>query len=154
MAEDLRFICLSYNNDTVQTALRALVEAAGTAAERQDWDLVATCDIDFHRALISACNSTHLSTMFEHLLAELRLAFLLLPDRRALHEPYIIRNDRTEYLDRVSALADIPGLEGVDHRALAARLTAWPWGSVQGPPWLEHLAVDRLLGAAEFATIW
>jgi len=98
-------------NDTVQTALRALVEAAGTAAERQDWDLVATCDIDFHRALISACNSTHLSTMFEHLLAELRLAFLLLPDRRALHEPYIIRNDRLvdqlDAGDRTGALAEL-----------------------------------------------
>lgn len=98
-------------NDTVQTALRALVEAAGTAAERNDWDLVATCDIDFHRVLISACNSTHLSTMFEHLLAELRLAFLLLPDRRALHEPYIIRNDRlVDQLDagnRAGALAEL-----------------------------------------------
>ena len=98
-------------NDTVQTALRALVEAARAAAERDDWDLVATCDIDFHRALISACNSTHLSTMFEHLLAELRLAFLLLPDRRALHEPYIIRNDRlVDQLDaghRAGALAEL-----------------------------------------------
>jgi len=98
-------------NDTVQTALRALVEAAGTAAEHHDWDLVATCDIDFHRVLISACNSTHLSTMFEHLLAELRLAFLLLPDRRALHEPYIIRNDRLvdqlDAGDRAGALAEL-----------------------------------------------
>jgi DNA-binding GntR family transcriptional regulator len=98
-------------NDAVLTALRALVEAAGTAAERHDWDVVATCDIDFHRALISACNSTHLSTMFEHLLAELRLAFLLLPDRRALHEPYIIRNERLVHQldagDRAGALAEL-----------------------------------------------
>lgn len=32
--------------------------------------------------------------MFEQLLAELRLAFLLLPDRRSFHEPYVGRNRR------------------------------------------------------------
>ena len=41
---------------------------------------------------MSACRSPHLSAMFEHLLAELRLAFLLLPDHRALHQPYVARN--------------------------------------------------------------
>jgi hypothetical protein len=32
--------------------------------------------------------------MFEGLLAELRLAFLRLPDARALHEPFLQRNRR------------------------------------------------------------
>jgi DNA-binding GntR family transcriptional regulator len=93
---------------TAQVALRALVNEAALAAERHDWDLVATSDIDFHQMLVSACNSTHLSAMFEHLLAELRLAFLLLPDRRALHAPYVVRNGqlvtRLEAGDRAGAL--------------------------------------------------
>ena len=82
------------SDDALRTALRELVDTAGAAAEDDDWDLVATADIDFHRLLMSACHSTHLSTMFEQLLAELRLAFLLLPDRRSFHQPYLGRNRR------------------------------------------------------------
>lgn len=82
------------SDDALRTALRELVDTAEAAAEDDDWDLVATADIDFHRLLMSACHSTHLSTMFEQLLAELRLAFLLLPDRRAFHRPYLGRNRR------------------------------------------------------------
>ena len=78
----------------LRSALCELVDAAEAAVEDDDWDLVATADIDFHRLLMSACHSTHLSTMFEQLLAELRLAFLLLPDRRAFHRPYVGRNRR------------------------------------------------------------
>jgi DNA-binding GntR family transcriptional regulator len=75
-----------------RAALRRLVDHAGAAAAVEDWDVVGTADIEFHRVLMSACRSPHLSAMFEHLLAELRLAFLLLPDDRALHEPYVARN--------------------------------------------------------------
>jgi DNA-binding GntR family transcriptional regulator len=88
-------------------------------------DLVATSDIDFHRVLVPACNSTHLSTMFEHLLAELRLAFLLLPDSRALHEPYVARNRRLVSQlnagDHAGALAE-PGkyLDGAESQVLEA----------------------------------
>jgi DNA-binding GntR family transcriptional regulator len=82
------------SDDALRTALHELVDTAEAAAEGDDWDLVGTADIDFHRLLMSACHSTHLSTMFEQLLAELRLAFLLLPDRRAFHRPYVGRNRR------------------------------------------------------------
>jgi len=84
----------AFSDCTLRAALRELVDAAEAAAECDDWDLVGTADIDFHRLLMSACHSTHLSTMFEQLLAELRLAFLLLPDRRSFHEPYVGRNRR------------------------------------------------------------
>lgn len=82
------------SDGALRTALRERVDAAEAAAECDDWDLVGTADIDFHHLLMSACHSTHLSTMFEQLLAELRLAFLLLPDRRSFHEPYVGRNRR------------------------------------------------------------
>ena len=84
----------AFSDCTLRAALHELVDTAEAAAEDDDWDLVATADIDFHRLLMSACHSTHLSTMFEQLLAELRLAFLLLPDRRSFHEPYVGRNRR------------------------------------------------------------
>jgi DNA-binding GntR family transcriptional regulator len=82
------------SDGVLRAALRDLVDGADAAAERDDWEQAGTADINFHRLLMSACHSSHLSTMFEQLLAELRLAFLLLPDRPSFHEPYIGRNRR------------------------------------------------------------
>lgn len=107
----------------LRKALGDLVDAADDAAQRNDWDLVGTADIDFHRLLMSGCHSTHLSTMFEHLLAELRLAFLLLPDRRSLHEPYLGRNRRLVGLleagDREGAASELRDyLDLAEHQLL------------------------------------
>ena len=109
---------------TVRPALRDLVDAAEAAAGRGDWDAVGTADIEFHRQLMAACHSPHLSTMFEQLLAELRLAFLLLPDRRSLHEPYVGRNRRLVDLldagDRAGAVAELRDYLDVAERHLLA----------------------------------
>jgi DNA-binding GntR family transcriptional regulator len=78
----------------VRSAMREAVDTASAAAERQEWEQVGTGDIAFHRTLVDGCRSVHLSGMFEQLLAELRLAFLLLPDRQLLHRPYLARNRR------------------------------------------------------------
>jgi len=106
----------------LRSALHDLVDTAEAAAEDDDWDLVATADIDFHRLLMSACHSTHLSTMFEQLLAELRLAFLLLPDRRSFHHPYLGRNRRLVNLldagDRDVAIDELRGYLDVAERHL------------------------------------
>lgn len=67
---------------------------------------------------------------------------------------YVIRHDKDDYLDRIAMLAGIPGLEEVDYRSLANRVAAWPWGEVEGPPWLDQIAVDRVLGVAGFVSIW
>lgn len=108
----------------VRAALRDLVDAAEAAAGRGDWDAVGTADIEFHRQLMAACHSPHLSTMFEQLLAELRLAFLLLPDRRSLHEPYVGRNRRLVDLldagDRAGAVAELRDYLDVAERHLLA----------------------------------
>ncbi|MGI8627993.1 MAG: GntR family transcriptional regulator [Geodermatophilaceae bacterium] len=91
--------------------LSDLVEAAESAAARDDWQVVGTRDIDFHRRLMASCDSGHVSTMVEQLLAELRLAFLRMPDRRALHGPYVARNRRLVTLleagDRSGALSEL-----------------------------------------------
>ncbi|KGN37772.1 GntR family transcriptional regulator [Knoellia subterranea] len=73
-------------------ALDAIVAEAEQAAETGDWESVGTGDIEFHRRLVAAAGSVHVSSMFDGLLAELRLAFLQLPDREALHEPFLRRN--------------------------------------------------------------
>jgi DNA-binding GntR family transcriptional regulator len=105
--------------------LRALVEAAETAAARDDWQVVGTRDIDFHRRLMASCGSEHLSTMVEQLLAELRLAFLRMPDRRALHGPYVARNRRLVTLldagDRRGAQSELRDyLDTAEQQLLAA----------------------------------
>lgn len=95
-------------------ALKGLDEcvwAAEQAAGSGDWHSVGTQDIEFHRALVAAAGSVHLTSMFDGLLAELRLAFLRLPDREALHEPFLDRNRRLVDLledgDEAACLAEL-----------------------------------------------
>ena len=78
----------------VRAAMRVAVDRATAAAEQNDWEKVGTEDVEFHRALMDGCHSVHLSAMFEQLLAELRLAFLLWPDPERLHGPYLAKNRR------------------------------------------------------------
>ena len=111
--------------------LRELVERAATSASRDDWEAVGTADIDFHRAVMSACGSTHLSAMFDRLLAELRLAFLQMPERRELHETFLERNrhlvDLLEAGDREAALVEIDDyLHAAERTLLDALETAPP----------------------------
>ena len=99
------------HDSTVREALSARVTIATKAAEREDWGAVGTADIEFHRVLVEGCGSTHITAMFEHVLAELRLAFLLMPDHHDLHQPYIEGNRRIATLldagDRAGALAEL-----------------------------------------------
>jgi len=96
---------------TARYQLREAVANQSAAVAVDDWSAVGTADIEFHRILVGACGSVHLSALFDSLLAELRLAFLLLPDRRSLHEPYVARNATLSALldagDRQAASAEI-----------------------------------------------
>ena len=113
--------------------LRDLVEAAESAIARDDWEVVGTRDIDFHRRLMAGCDSGHVSTMVEHLLAELRLAFLRMPDRRALHEPYVARNRRLVSLleagDGLGALTELRDYLDTAEGQLLAALDQRPRGN-------------------------
>lgn len=84
----------SLRDATSRAALRRQVDDAAAGAARQDWTVVGTADINFHRILVASAGSVHLTAMFEQLLAELRLAFLLVPDLDGLHGPYVARNRR------------------------------------------------------------
>lgn len=109
-------LCAAIADSDVRASMRAAIDAATAAADQEDWDQVGTGDIEFHRALVDGCHSVHLSDMFEQLLAELRLAFLLLPDAQALHRPYLARNrhllelvdagEKAEATDELAAYLD------------------------------------------------
>lgn len=104
-------ITAALTDATARSQLRETVLAQSAAVADGDWGVVGTADIEFHRILVAACASVHLSALFDSLLAELRLAFLLLPDRRSLHEPYVPRNAALTALldagDREAALTEI-----------------------------------------------
>lgn len=110
----------------VVARLAEIVDSAVAAAARQEWEDVGTADIDFHRALVSACGSVHLAAMFELLLAELRLAFLQMAENRPLHEPFLARNQRLVELlgtgDREGALTEIDDYLLSAERVLLAAL--------------------------------
>lgn len=86
------------NSPACRAALLGTAERAAVRATAGDWAEVGSADIAFHRTLVSACESSHISWLFDQVLAELRLAFLRVPDLRALHEPYVEWNHRLAVL--------------------------------------------------------
>ena len=67
---------------------------------------------------------------------------------------HVIRNDRDDYLDRVTALGNTAGLEAVEAARLRDHVAAWPWATPEPPPWREQVALDRVLALAQFVSIW
>ena len=74
--------------------MRAAVEAAHAAAARHDWYEVGNADVRFHLAITASAGSPRLDRAMRALLAELRLAFQLMDDAHALHEPFLDRNQQ------------------------------------------------------------
>ncbi|MDN3295740.1 GntR family transcriptional regulator [Streptomyces ficellus] len=85
-------------------ALDGLTRAV-TGGERDaregDWKGVSTANIHFHRELVALAGSARTDELMRGVLAELRLAFHVVDDPRALHEPYLVRN--REILDALQA---------------------------------------------------
>lgn len=76
-------------------ALRELAEAVTEgreAAVANDWKGVGTANIHFHRELVALAGSERTDELMRSVFAELRLAFHVVDDPRALHEPYLARN--------------------------------------------------------------
>lgn len=69
--------------------------AAGQRAVREgDWKALGTANIHFHRELVALAGSERTSELMRSVFAELRLAFHVVDDPKALHEPYLARNRR------------------------------------------------------------
>ncbi|MGW6540377.1 GntR family transcriptional regulator [Streptomyces sp. NPDC055051] len=92
--------------------LAAAVAEGEAAARDGDWRGVSTANIHFHRELVALAGSARTDELMRGVLAELRLAFHVVDDARALHEPYLLRNK--EILDALRA----------GERAAAERLLA------------------------------
>ena len=78
-------------------ALGTLAEAVAEgqrAAREDDWKGVATANIHFHRDLVALAGSGRTYELMRSVFAELRLAFHVVDDPRALHEPYLGRNQQ------------------------------------------------------------
>jgi DNA-binding GntR family transcriptional regulator len=72
--------------------VRSAVAEGRAAARRGDWQEVGTADVRFHLAVTALASSERLDRAMRALLAELRLAFLLVADAKALHAPYLLLN--------------------------------------------------------------
>ncbi|MDG4864566.1 GntR family transcriptional regulator [Streptomyces sp. T-3] len=85
-------------------ALARLAEAVAEgrrAARAHDWKGVGTANIHFHRELVALAGSVRTDELMRSVFAELRLAFHLVDDPHALHQPYLGRNQ--ELLEALQA---------------------------------------------------
>ncbi|WP_181808065.1 GntR family transcriptional regulator, partial [Streptomyces shenzhenensis] len=73
-------------------ALSAAVAEGQAAAAADDWKAVGTANIHFHRELVTLAGSERTDELMRSVFAELRLAFHVVDDPHALHEPYLARN--------------------------------------------------------------
>ncbi|MFE5034187.1 GntR family transcriptional regulator [Streptomyces sp. NPDC056683] len=72
--------------------LSAAVTEGQSAATADDWKAVGTANIHFHRELVALAGSERTDELMRSVFAELRLAFHVVDDPHALHEPYLARN--------------------------------------------------------------
>jgi len=69
--------------------MKDAVETALEQRAAENWIAVGTANMAFHRAVVEQADSQRLNSMFDCLLAELRLAFGLLRDPYFLYAPYV-----------------------------------------------------------------
>lgn len=74
--------------------MRVLADLAIVASEKADWSAVESLNLEFHRAMVTICDSPRLNGTFDQLLAELRLVLGQLKDAACLHEPFVQLNSR------------------------------------------------------------
>ncbi|MEO3809467.1 GntR family transcriptional regulator [Sphaerisporangium sp. B11E5] len=96
--------------------LREAVRAAERAADDERWVDVGTANMQFHQALVELAGSTRLEELMRQVLAELRLAFLVMTDPRAFHGHYLPLN--RDILRRIEA-GDLDGAQRALEKYLA-----------------------------------
>lgn len=77
-------------------ALLADVDQAASASEQHvlsgEWGRAATASLDFHRAVVRMAGSTRVNAFFHNLVAQLRLAFAVMPDESAFQIQWVGRD--------------------------------------------------------------
>ena len=112
--EPLELMAIEYSADAPRERLEellVLVDQAERAARAKDWKLVGTLNIDFHQRLVELIGSERISTFFQVIDAELRLAFAMVADAPEFFRPFIPRNRAIAELllagDRAAAAAEL-----------------------------------------------
>jgi DNA-binding GntR family transcriptional regulator len=88
------------------------VDEGRAAAERGDWEAVASANQHFHRGVVALAGSPRLDAQMDLLLAEMRLFFHQMGRPEQFHRPYLQENGiiaahleagrRTEAADRLT----------------------------------------------------
>jgi DNA-binding GntR family transcriptional regulator len=73
-------------------AVRRAVADGEQAAATGRWPEVGTANMRFHQAIVALSGSPRLDEFMRQVTAELRLAFHVMENPRAFHEPYLSRN--------------------------------------------------------------
>ncbi|WP_456268875.1 GntR family transcriptional regulator [Kushneria sp. AK178] len=106
--------------------MRAAVADARAFSEQQDWQAVGTANMAFHGEIVALADSPRLDAFFRGVLAELRLAFALMPDREWLHGPYVEMNQQVlETFDAGDTNAAVALLEQYLAQSERTVLAAW-----------------------------
>ena len=82
------------SDPVVVAQLAVCVAEAERAHEGGDWETVGTCDLRFHRLIVSLLGAERISAAFDAVLVELRLAFAEVADPGAFYGPFVARNRR------------------------------------------------------------
>lgn len=104
----------AYPNHPAVTRMRAAVDGARMARDRNDWTSVGSENMKFHAAIVDLADSQRLNGFYAQIAAELRLSFGLLREPELLHAPYVEMN--AAILDK---------LEAGDPKGAAAALEAY-----------------------------
>lgn len=73
-------------------AVVAAAREGEQAAAADDWDAVGTANASVHLALAALAGNPRVDDAMRGVVAEMRLAFVVLADARAMHEPYVRQN--------------------------------------------------------------
>jgi DNA-binding GntR family transcriptional regulator len=79
--------------EAARQAVRDAVALGVGQRERDDWSGVGTANVRFHQAVTALAGSSRLDEEMRRLLAELRLAFVVMGDSRMFYEDYLTLNE-------------------------------------------------------------
>lgn len=75
-------------------SLSSIVGRAQEAAAAKDWKTVATMDLMLHQGIVGLLGSERIDVFFRGILAELRLAFAVMPEQERLLSPFVPWNHK------------------------------------------------------------
>lgn len=87
-----RALQVAYKTHPGVIRMRATAAAGELAASHLDWKAAAKFNLEFHRAMVTICDSPRINTAFDVALAELSLVFGRLDDIACFHDPFLPLN--------------------------------------------------------------